>query len=311
MDAITPLKYFGQRREIIEEIFPAIKASGQINHFYDLFSGSGSVSFYAMSQGIANSYQLNDSYIVLKKLWEAILQKPKEVIEKFATYENLILSDSHASKIYTQLLRQYNHSLEQKELAYLLPILLNHSQNHIPLFNQGELVLTPSAKFFKQHRYFEEQVMKLHRLLKNSNPCFHATHFFDLILKVQPNDFVFLDPPYPQQNENIYFNLCPTHKLKHELESGMTVLNKINVPFILFYGVNDLPEVWQFSEEKYQLKHFVRFSVQTESTMYYEHLYFSNFIPFNFSELPAHFCAYKDLHTSPYIKKIQEVSVSI
>ena len=303
----TPISYFGQRELITPDLFRLL-GNKKYNRLYDPFSGSGSISFSAMKEGIAKEYFINDSYPTFKELWELIASDPEKII---ISYKNLVkqylaLPFEQRNKFYLNLLKDFNRRIphDQKESAIHFVFIMNFSEKSIPIFDKNRSLTTePNVlinKDLEEKRLinFKEVVLGLCDLFKSNKVNFCSGDFSETIRSASHKDLVIFDPPYPEQDEKIYFNLKSESMLQQHLKSAFEELNKRNVDFCVLYGAGPIKKRNQFKGEELAVKHLVRLSHHSFFGYFLEHIYVSRNIHLIPHQLPLSMAFYKDLFDS-------------
>jgi site-specific DNA-adenine methylase len=261
-DIIIPLKYFGNRQNLTDDLFTLINKKGgnrKYSVFYDLFSGSGSIGLKAIQLDIAERYVINDTYSALKGFWECVRDEKKVflLIDDYKKIKQSLVSDNKIQKNhYEALQNEFNethHGMCQNFTSSAqFAFLINHAENGMPHFSKGSQYLKNVPEVYYQdffNAHFESSVKAIHLLLKDKNIEFaneNFTHYQDVI---NEDDFVFLDPPYPDLEDaeespdnHIYFRPENKASLRKALKTFLSSLNKKNVSFFMFYGVQGLTD---------------------------------------------------------------------
>lgn len=187
---ISPLNYIGGKYEII----PLIQdnAPKNIHTFYDLFGGGATVSINAQSEDII----YNDLNFIVKDL----LLKIKE-------------NDIGATIRYiNKTIKKYGLAKENKEAYYALRS--DYNAKHLTARNPLDLYLLICYGFEHQIRFNSkmefnnpcgnsgfnqemlEKLISFHYIANKNNIAFASGNYRDFETDIQPNDFVYCDPPY-------------------------------------------------------------------------------------------------------------------
>lgn len=179
----SPISYWGSKRRLLKQLIPLFPS--QIDTFYDLFCGSLSVSLNVKSSKvIANDIDKN-VYNILKLLIEND-NLIKDII-LFLKYNPI-----NNKEDYEELRKFYNNS--EYKSPFILFILQIHSFNNLLRFNSNSQFNAPYG-----NRTFNGNKKKsLHetiiRIKENNIILYNKS--YNQFNDFNPNDFVYLDPPY-------------------------------------------------------------------------------------------------------------------
>ena len=305
---ITPIQYFGQREAIIPDLFKLL-GKNKYQCLYDPFSGSGSVSFAAMDQDLAQHYYISDSFEIFKHLWELIKTYPQAIIDDYTKYlyDYYIQPKEKRNNFYNQLLKKFNESNQAgfyAKAAIMFVFLINFADKNMPFFDnelrlatQANVFINPDDEKIKITE-FSQRTTHVSNLINKYKTHFDAGDFLPCLKTVTQNDLVILDPPYPSQAHNVYFKLQQEKKLYENLRIALDNLNQKKVDFILLYGARIVKLDNQFDEEKFGVYHLLRLSTHQVFGHFLDHIYVSRNMALNIEKLPAGMTFYNKFFTS-------------
>lgn len=280
------------------DIFLDLIKSTQCRRFIDVFAGSGSFSLFALQHGIAESYLINDAYPPIIYLFEAVRYHPETLILE---YQNLCKKVSEKLKLFSMPQAYYLRLAEELadgntkpfRKAVLWLFLANRLKQNRPLFF-GEKIISG----FDLHPTITtvdlvERIRNLNILFQKNKKLFFSAKdgydFISAIEKLDNNDVVILDPPYPgyySPKNSIFFRPEDDDVLFHKLLSILESLNKQKVKFILNYDLffgkeKPFSKGYVINPEDFGLSHCILVSKNpndAEFTILFEHIYISQFI---------------------------------
>ena len=186
----SPINYMGGKYRSLKHIIPNFK--GEIDTFYDVFSGSGTVHLNTNAANVVS----NDIHHIVISLQKYISEsEPNEVYEQLKQLSIKYDLDSKDSDGYISLRKEYN---QDKELLKLLA-LSQHSFNYLIRFNtQGDFNASHGKGISKLSRDFLSKLTNFKEKTQKSNTLFKSKDFREIIIPSQlsSNDFVYCDPPY-------------------------------------------------------------------------------------------------------------------
>lgn len=222
-----PFPYQGSKRAIAPKIlrfFPKY-----IDCLIEPFCGSSAVSIAAACQGLANSFRLNDINRPLMDLWQEILHNPAELVDR---YERLWLDQQvDKTKFFLKIRKEFNATSQSHHLLYLLARIVKGSVRYSSsgMFNQSpdnrRLGMKPST--------MRKQILGISALL-GSNTDISAVDYRDVVATAQPQDLVYMDPPYQgisQKRDHRYYNGLDFSEFTASLEE----MNNARISYIVSY----------------------------------------------------------------------------
>ncbi|WED42375.1 DNA adenine methylase [Legionella cardiaca] len=219
------------------------------------FAGSASWSMAAMELGIAEEYIINDSNKILITTLQLIKEKPERIKESYSLLVNKYDAATSKKASFLDVIEKYNHDTSDEEKALLLPFIINHSWGGILcydnnlniLYREGELFEGKNAERFLEKAnlsldWFLQEVDRASNLFNINNVSFKSGDFIQVISDVAADDFVALNPPYPENERSIsegtgmYVELYSPEKLHQNLKQVIQQLEKKNIHYYMTYG---------------------------------------------------------------------------
>lgn len=210
----SPLFYVGDKYKLMPQLLTVFPTN--INTFYDVFVGGGSVSLNTKAQ----HYQFNDFDSNIITLHKYLLKKTQNLDSFLADMYNLIdkyhlthseirtdpqliefknlYKKTYFAKLnkdsYMQLRADYNNDQSQKDLLYLL---LVYGFNHMTRFNSSGLFNLPVGNV-DWNKNVTCALKNYSDFAKKNHPQLFNEDFEKFIKSrdYQKGDFVYLDPPY-------------------------------------------------------------------------------------------------------------------
>jgi len=240
------------------------------------FAGSASWSLAAMELELAEEYVINDSDKALINVHKLIKENPEKIKEAYSSlckeYEKIQAKEDFFYKI----INDYNKN-ESDCRPLLLPFIINHSWSGIISHdNIGNIIY--QKKLFshdknKKHldraslsiEKFCQEVDWASKLFNKNKVHFYYGDFQTVIQNVNENDFVMLNPPYPENersNEDktsMYTELYSPNELHQNLLNFIQKLEEKNAHYIMTYGFYN-PKMNDFvvRGKRDQLRNFFR-----------------------------------------------------
>ena len=316
-----PLNYFGRRDSMMESIMTLISAmTPSISKYktpfdtcYDLFSGSASISVAAMEKQIAKNYVLNDACEPLQSFYQNVKDKPASVISEYNAWMKRFRESTNKKVFYNALKHTYQSQIPGPSRTTLFPILMNLSDG-LPRLNRESRAISPffsDTQMSISEEEFKTNVWYTNKLFLDDTTTITSTDFDAYELNMfSSNDLVILDAPYFDSfSRGLYHRPENTLSLHEKLLAYSIGLQKRNVPFLLFYGVdtkaeNSMTGTASLVPSHLQFPHLTHCSVISPCGNYREHLY----LPSNFpsEKLP------KEIYLCPkkvYIKEADSKSL--
>ena len=222
-----PIPYQGSKRNIAKYILPFFPH--EIATLVEPFAGSAAVSIAAACYGKAARFHLNDLNKPLMTLWQEIIHNP-QAIE--AGYEQLWKQQQGNERKYYDYVRdEFNRTKRPDYLLYLLARCVKASVRYNP---KGEFNQSPdNRRLGREPQRMAEDIFAVSNLFRGRTKI-TSRDYKDILQNTQPDDLVYLDPPYQGvcgNGDSRYYGGVDFEELMRELEK----LNHRRVPFILSY----------------------------------------------------------------------------
>jgi DNA adenine methylase len=183
------LRWAGGKQNLVSELLKHAPSHELIQKYYEPFLGAGSLFF---ANGFDNAY-ISDTNSQLINTYLSIKNDYRKVYSLIKLYETKFLKDE---SFYYRVRSEFNRNIEEKtQIQAARFIFLLHSNfNGIYRVNKKGVYNVPIGKR-------KPSLPSLDHLLEVSNKLkgkvIKEIDYSTIINKVQKNDFVYLDPPYP------------------------------------------------------------------------------------------------------------------
>lgn len=243
---------------------------------FEPFSGSASLTTAAMEFGLAEEYVINDSDDVLIQTHILMRDNPDSIKETYASLSQSYEKSRDKKKFFLDIIKNYNR-VDKQQKSLLLPFIINHSWSGIPFHNaRGELLYHENqiaGKIIPGHlekasltleNYFSE-VDRVSNLFNSNKVSFLSGDFLKALSDVGPDDFIALNPPYPENERSVtehsgmYTELYSPEKLHENLVNLIHTMENKGIPYFMSYGFYN-PTWWNFviRDKADQLKNYFR-----------------------------------------------------
>lgn len=182
------VKWIGGKRQLLDVILPLFPE--KYNTYCEPFLGGGAVFFSASpSKAI-----LNDTNTELITTYQMIRDYPEELIEELKHYKNT--SD------FFYMIRNMDRDSEQFsklssiKIAARFIYLNKTCFNGIYRVNSSGFFNTPYGKYKNPKIADSDGILAASKYLKECNAQFYNEDFAVVLSRLNPGDFVYLDPPY-------------------------------------------------------------------------------------------------------------------
>jgi len=234
------IKWVGGKTQIINEVIDLFPA--QINNYYEPFLGGGSVLLALLSFQKAGKIKINGKIFAsdlnghLVCLFQNIQLYPEELIEEFKillseynTCQNTDINRNPTNitealtsqESYYYWIRQRFNSIEHNSIKSSALLLFLNKTCWRGLYREGPRGFNVPFGNYKKLNFSENEIKNASDLIKDV--VFIKCNFEDALIDITSGDFVYLDPPYAQENDKSFvsytkenFNL-EEHKKLFEL----------------------------------------------------------------------------------------------
>jgi DNA adenine methylase len=244
-----PFPYQGSKRNIANYILPYFPHD--IDCLIEPFCGSGAVSIAAAAHGMVSKVHFNDLNLPLMKLWEEILNKPNELVDKYQTLWN----DQHHDKkeFFFKIREKFNNTHKPHYLLYLLARIVKGAirYNSEGKFNQS----ADNRRSGMRPNTMRQQIQGVSKLLSKKTTT-SANDFRDVLLFCNEQDLVYMDPPYQGTSFTRDHHYCDGLSFDEFVEA-LYMLNKNGISYIISYdGKTGTKVHGKTLPSKLKLKHF-------------------------------------------------------
>lgn len=186
------VKWVGGKSQVLD-VINALKPE-KINQFIEPFVGGGAVFFnFAHNKVIINDInkELITSYRVIKSKYQKLIT----ILDEWNNNENL-------KDFYQQLKKEDISFLTKEEIAARLIFLNKYGFNGIYRVNSKGEFNVPFANKKKTNLYDFTNISNINSYFKNNEIKILNNNYQKLLKYVEPDDFLFVDPPYYYPNNN-------------------------------------------------------------------------------------------------------------
>ena len=234
------IKWVGGKTQIINEVIDLFPR--EINNYYEPFLGGGSVLLALLSFQKAGKIKINGKIFAsdlnghLVCLFQNIQLYPEELIEEFKillseynTCQNTDINRNPTNitealtsqESYYYWIRQRFNSIEHNSIKSSALLLFLNKTCWRGLYREGPRGFNVPFGNYKKLNFSENEIKNASDLIKDV--VFIKCNFEDALIDITSGDFVYLDPPYAQENDKSFvsytkenFNL-EEHKKLFEL----------------------------------------------------------------------------------------------
>jgi len=218
----SPLNYTGNKYKLLPQILPLLPKD--INCFYDLFGGSGTVLFNCK----AVEYIYNEINPLIKELVEYIAtcncDTELDCIDKTIIVNDL--GKEHKEQYY-KFRELYNKNQNPRDLFILSCFSLNYQLR----FNKsGKFNMTSGNRGFSAN--MRNNFVDFNNFAKIHNIKYENKSYMDFV-EFKTDDFVYLDPPYLPTVTSYTENGLWNPQKEKELYSYLDILTNKNIKWAL------------------------------------------------------------------------------
>lgn len=211
----SAFNYTGSKYTLLDKLAPHFPDESEVNTFYDLFCGGGSVFINSSYTNIV----ANDVLTPLMKFYTVLKENQwVDILEELSKH----FFDKTDQLAYNKLREEFNSSTN----PYQFFCLVHACTNNMMRFNQtwGKRHYNPNTEI-KLKGYYDK--------IQASNIKFNNINYQELLSEIisDNKNFVYLDPPYTitEAGYNTYWGKDADTKLMEFLK----ILNSYNIKFIL------------------------------------------------------------------------------
>jgi DNA adenine methylase len=223
-----PIPYQGSKRRLAPAILSYIPSS-RYSRLIEPFAGSAAVTLAAASQTKFSSYIIGDALEPLIRLWQLVIDDPKEAADQYETHWNR--ERQKPIDAYYEIRSEFNVDRDPAKLLYLLARCVKNAVRFNPA---GEFNQSPDKRRTgTRPQLMRVEIFAAHRLLAGKCQAMHGD-FLSLFLSAQEGDFFYLDPPYQGTSQGRDQRYIAGVSRDRMIEA-LTILNEKRIPFILSY----------------------------------------------------------------------------
>ncbi len=222
-----PFPYQGSKRNIAHDILPYFPHD--IYRLIEPFCGSSAVSIAAAAYGMVSKFHLNDVNIPLMRLWEEILNKPNELVDKYEILWNKQQYDK--KEFFFKIRDEFNRSYQPHYLLYLLARIVKGSIRYSSKgkFNQS----ADNRRYGMRPNIMRQQIHGVSNLFSKKTTI-SANDFRDVLSFCNEQDLIYMDPPYQGTSFTRDNRYCSGISFDEFVEALQT-LNKNDISYIISY----------------------------------------------------------------------------
>ncbi len=266
-----PLYYFGNRALTLPEdnghmypdftwmkdsfaIIEKNRGTRPFNRCFEPFAGSASWSFTAMELGFSQEYFINDANETLIHFFKMARNNPNILKKEYALLSTIYSQSTEKVALYQQIIDQYNNSSDARK-SLLLPFIINHAWGGMVFYNQKGALVYQKITIKNQeiagcikkpsltNEEFNTELDRISRLLNENIVHFSSLDFQKSLIDIGEEDFVVLNPPYPENQRSIereiglYVEIHSPEKLHRDLCDMIKTFELKGVTYLMSYGI--------------------------------------------------------------------------
>jgi DNA adenine methylase len=224
-----PIPYQGSKRRLAPAILSFV-APRRFNRLIEPFAGSAAITLAAAKANLCHEFVIADVLRPLTDIWTEILERPLLLSEG---YRELWHSQFRGDAVerYNEIRADFNRTHNPAMLLFLLARCVKNAVRFNPSghFNQSP----DRRRTGTRPDAMEVEIVGAHRLL-NGRCRVICGDFRTVLAEVQPEDIVYMDPPYQGTSEgrdSRYVQGVP----RQSMIDLLTLLNDRGVEYILSY----------------------------------------------------------------------------
>lgn len=232
------VQYQGSKRNLaskIAEYYPA-----RFNRFIEPFSGTAAMAIYTASNGLCNSFILNDINKQVIGLLDKCINNPDALADEYNKIWSVQFEDGENSVDYYYKMRdRFNELKDTPDAALTLFILARVSKGAIRYNQSGEMnQICDRRRHGTKPETIRKNAVAISNLLKNKTQLF-SIDYTEILRMAEPGDLVYMDPPYQGVSSGLSSRYIKSLEYDNFVES-LEELNRRNIDYIVSYdGQND------------------------------------------------------------------------
>lgn len=238
-----------------------------IKRIIEPFSGSASFCLGMMEANMANEYIINDTNTALIEYLSCLKNNPSALVDSYSRLEYELKKNEGEKHFLLELIDTYNN-MDFYNRGLMLPFIVNHlwsglivtdkNQNivYIPPDDSDGILSNPildSVIFEHEVKVANYQMNKYQVTLLNDD-------FECAILDINPNDFIMMNPPYPENMRNeesgMYVEIHQPGVLHEKIIHAIEFFNQENSYYAMTYGFYN-PEYSHYIIQSDKLQRFL------------------------------------------------------
>lgn len=232
---IAPIRYAGGKTRKTPDLFHHIK-NLEFNDYYECFLGGGSFAIYIAQVYPEKKIYVNDANPVLINFWNVLKDNGEELVKELIKIRRAYSPDDlTAGRLLFEQMKENLYDTNKSEL-----------ERGVSYFVLNKLCfsgMTESNSFSKSNYeglFNETNINKLPfftKLMKNWT--IHNESYEDFLLRSTTKDFVYLDPPYDIEGNQLYGKSGSLHKT-FDHEHYKKSVNNVSSYFMMSYNDTEL-----------------------------------------------------------------------
>lgn len=234
---ISPLRYPGGKSRLSDFMEDLILLNNQENSvLYEMYAGGAGASLNLLFSGMVSEIVLNDLDYHIYAFWHSILNRTEEFIKMIESTNIDIDSWKYQKEIY---LKYENYDILEVGFSSFF---LNRC-NRSGVFNAGPIGGKNQTGNYKVDVRFNKQnlIERIEAIVEKRDKITvtnrESIEFLEEVFKREDDkSFMFLDPPYYVQGENLYFNF---YEDKNHMALSLLLKNNNHKNWFLTYDNSD------------------------------------------------------------------------
>ncbi len=184
-----PIQYQGSKRNLAPKILQFLPQ--KIGRLVEPFAGTAALSIAAAAGDRCQLFWLNDLNQPLVQLLESIVERPAEIASDYARLWNA--QQSHSIEHYYQVREQFNQTQDPTLFLYLLARCVKGAVRYN---RQGDFNQSPDKRRKGTRPETMRKTIEAVSELLRGKCLLTDLDYRDVLAAVQPDDIVYMDPPY-------------------------------------------------------------------------------------------------------------------
>ena len=220
------ISYIGSKRFLLSSLDDMLPK--EINNFYSVFLGGGSILFYINKKRNINKNYINDLNTDLIMVYNEVKNNTPELIQELEKLNKYFTKEE-----FKELINVYNDNDNSKSFHSALFIFFSRRSYNSKMNYGKNNKIKPCYVCKKTNIYKKQNIKDVSKLLKKTNISNSDYKEFIYNCNFTTGDFVFLDPPYLVKNVKQYYKSIFLSKDFVELKEICDYLNNRKVNFMV------------------------------------------------------------------------------